>query len=315
MTIDTSIVEEGEELASPSQTPTTGVISAAPRRSSRRPAQVPLPAQREGAHRPRHPGVLLPHRDHRAVDRAVRPQRPLRRHPPAAVVGTLVRHHPPRAGRVQPAPRRHPRGDRRRLRRGHPRDGDRRDRRRDRRLHRRPRRRDALGVREHLPRHPAAAAHHHHRRAAADRRRGDGRRGHRDHRLGVGRPRAARADAVVATAGLRRGGAGQRRAHVAHHHRRDPAEPHCDHRLGLHRHGGVRGALAHHPVVHRHRQHGRMELGHGAVPGAVAARPAARGVVVVRAGGPLHRLPRHVAHAHQLRHRRVRQSRACARRA
>ncbi len=37
MTIDTSIVEEGEELARPSQAPATGVVSAAPRRSSRGP--------------------------------------------------------------------------------------------------------------------------------------------------------------------------------------------------------------------------------------------------------------------------------------
>ncbi|RZS63427.1 peptide/nickel transport system permease protein [Agromyces ramosus] len=37
MTIDTSIVEEGEELARPSQAPETGVVSSAPRRSSREP--------------------------------------------------------------------------------------------------------------------------------------------------------------------------------------------------------------------------------------------------------------------------------------
>ncbi|WP_082589916.1 ABC transporter permease [Agromyces sp. Soil535] len=37
MTIDTSIVEEGEELARPSQAPATGVVTAAPRRSSRGP--------------------------------------------------------------------------------------------------------------------------------------------------------------------------------------------------------------------------------------------------------------------------------------
>ncbi|WP_159604281.1 ABC transporter permease [Agromyces humi] len=37
MTIDTSIVEEGEELARPSQAPATGAVPAAPRRSSRGP--------------------------------------------------------------------------------------------------------------------------------------------------------------------------------------------------------------------------------------------------------------------------------------
>ena len=46
----------------------------------------------------------------------------------------------------------------------------------------------------------------------------DRRARHRRHRLGVGRARAARADAVAAPTRLRRGGARERRAHVAHHH-------------------------------------------------------------------------------------------------
>ena len=90
----------------------------------------------------------------------------------------------------------------------------------------------------------------------------------------------------LATAGLRRGRARQRREHLAHHHRGDPAQPHGDHRLGLRRHGGFAVLTADHAGVHRHRRPRRVELGHGAVlarsptwrcsaaPGGGSCRPA-----------------------------------------
>ena len=82
---------------------------------------------------------------------------------------------------------------------------------------------------------------------------------------------------------------------------------------GLRRHGRVRGALAHHAVVHRHRQHRRVELGHRALPGAVAARAPARRLVVVRAGRPLHRAARDVARRSSTSASTSSSTRACAR--
>ena len=67
----------------------------------------------------------------------------------------------------------------------------------------------------------------------------------RGHRLGLGRPGAARADAVAAQPGLRRLGPDHRRARLADHHGRDPAEPDPGGGLVVPVHGAVRGRHLH----------------------------------------------------------------------
>ena len=235
--------------------------------------------------RPGDPRVLLPHRDHRAVDRAVRPERAERRPSCSRRRAALVRHHAP-AGRTSsasdpaapaacwssgssPASVATVIGVLVGVTAGYLGGvGD----------------ESPVRAVQRVPGDPAAAADHHHRRPAAVGRRAHRRPGHRPHRVGVGCPRAAGADAVAAATRLRRGGAGQRREHLADHLRGDPAEPHRDHRLGLRRHGHLRGPVPDHAGVHRHHAHHRVELGHDPVLGAEPAGPAARRVVVVRPG-------------------------------
>ncbi len=137
---------------------------------------------------------------------------------PAAAVGrALARHHEPAAGRVLPAAgrrRRHAAGVVHRRRDRHRAVGGRR---RDRGLPGRAGRRPAVHAGEHLPGDArAAAAGHPVRLPRQDRQQrpvprrphhlGDG--------LGLGRPRAARADAVAAQPGLRRLGPDHRREPV-----------------------------------------------------------------------------------------------------
>ena len=98
-------------------------------------------------------------------------------------------------------------------------------------------------------------------------------RDHRHHRLGLGRPGAARPDAVAAHPGLRRVGAHHRRARLADHQLRDPAQPDAGRRLLVPVHRAVRGGHVHRARLPRPGQPGALELGLDAVRGAERRTP------------------------------------------
>ena len=223
-------------------------------------------------------GVLHAPRDHRPVDRAVRPVRPRPRPAAGAVGQALVRHHPPRPGHLQPGAGRHPQRDVRRLPR-----------------RRRSRRScpsligvtagylggaadEALSALSNvflvIPALPLIIIITSSLPNAGDM---TGRAGHRLHVVGLGRPGAARADAVAAPARLRRGGPGHRRDDLAHH-RCFEILPNLTAIIAvrLRRHRHLRGHVRDHARLHRRLRHRRLELGHDPVLGAEPAGAAPR---------------------------------------
>ena len=202
--------------------------------------------------------------------------------PPSAA--HLARHHPAAAGRVLPAARGRAEHDPGRVRGRAGRDRAVGRRRRDRGLRRRPGRRPAVDAGQLLPGHAGPAAAHRHLRLPAavpgQRRRAD-RADHRDHRLGLRRPGAAGADAVPAQPGLRGVGADHRRARLADHRLRDPAQPDPDRRLVLPVHRALRRRHLHRAGLPRPGQPQPRELGRDALLRAGRRRGAERVLVVV----------------------------------
>ena len=255
------------------------------------------------------------------MDRAVQPRRDLLHHgqlPAAAVRGAPARHHPAAAGRALPAAggRAEHGAGRVRGRAGRDRAVGRR--RRDRGLRRRPGRRPAVDAGQLLPGHARAAAADRDLRLPAvlpGRRRPADRADHRDHRLGLGRPGAPGADAVAAQPGLRGVGADHRRARLADHRLRDPAQPDPDPRLVVPVHRALRGRHLYRAGVPRPGQPQPPELGRDAVLRAGRRRGAERLLVAVHPAGSRRGPARHLAGAAQLRDRRVHQPAAAGRRA
>ncbi len=138
---------------------------------------------------------------------------------------------------------------------------------------------------------------------------------HRDHRLGLGSPGAAGPDAVAAIPRLRGLGPHHRRARLAGDLARDPAQPAAHRGVLVPVHRALRGGHLHRARLPGADQPRALELGLDAVRGAELRRRDQRLLVVVhpaRAGGGL---PRHLAGAAQLRHRRVHQPAAARGRA
>ena len=258
--------------------------------------------------------VFLIVADHRPPRGPVQPVGQLvhhQRRAATAVRRALARHHPDPAGRVLPAAGGRPEHDPGRVpgrAGGHRAVGG------GRGLRRVPARpvggRAPVHAGQLLPGHARAAAAHRDLRLPValgrHQRRAD-RPDHRDHRLGVGSPGAAGPDPLAAIPRLRGLGPHHRRARLAGDLARDPAQPAAHRGVLVPVHRALRGGHLHRARLPGADQPRALELGLDAVRGAELRRRDQRLLVVVhpaRAGGGL---PRHLAGAAQLRHRRVHQ--------